>query len=222
VALCLHGCLHHSQDLPLETRCQPEACDRGTRKFLRLFNARLCRGDDSVDADTCKIHCHLHTLQNMLMFGDLMQHDAAKGERGLKDWAKLMSQTAQKCGIGIFLFQTIHRVATHQLMQRAQPSDLWRKRRLEWSREGFENNAKEGDERAVMNHLTPHFRHSAESKGLCSLDRRLLPRRRLDSQTEESFLKYKMTTMTWKTLTSGVKCVSLPQIGMERCLLGRL
>jgi hypothetical protein len=66
--------------------------DRGVREFLRLFNACVHHGDNSVDADTCKIHCHIHILGNMLMFGDPMQCDAAKGERGLKDWAKLISE----------------------------------------------------------------------------------------------------------------------------------
>jgi hypothetical protein len=108
LALCLHAYLHYSKDLPLETKCQPEVFDRGVREFLRLFNAHVCRGDDSVDTDTCEIHCHLHILGNMLMFGDPMQYDAATGERGLKDWAKLISQTAQKCGTDIFLFQTVH------------------------------------------------------------------------------------------------------------------
>jgi hypothetical protein len=138
LALCLHAYLHYSKDLPLEIRAEPEVFDRGIREFLRLFNAYVYRGDDSVDTDTCKIHCHLHILQNIIMFGDPMQYDAAKGERGLKDWAKLISQTAQKCGIDIFLFQTIHRVSTHQLMQSAQQLELWRKRRDERSRDGLE------------------------------------------------------------------------------------
>jgi hypothetical protein len=77
------------------------------------------------------------------MFGDPMQYDAAKGERGLKDWAKLISQKAQKCGIDIFLFQTIHRVATNQLLQRAQQLELWRKRRKEISKERTETPVKE-------------------------------------------------------------------------------
>jgi hypothetical protein len=61
--------------------------DRGTRKFLGLFNERFHRRDDTIDSDTCKVHCCLH-IQNTLMSGDPMQWDAAKGERGLKDWAK--------------------------------------------------------------------------------------------------------------------------------------
>jgi hypothetical protein len=111
-------------------------------------------------------------MQNILMFGDPMQYDAAKGERGLKDWAKHMSLTAQKCGIDIFLYQTIHRVATHQLMQRAQQSDLWRKNRVERSREGFLDAPVEVPKRAVMNRKMPHFRYRTETKLLHSLDRK--------------------------------------------------
>jgi hypothetical protein len=172
LALCLHAYLHYSKDLPLETRCQPEVFDRGVREFLRLFNAYVYRGDDSVDTDTCKIHCHLHILGNILMFGDPMQYDAAKGERGLKDWAKLISQTAQKCGIDIFLFQTIHRVATNQLLQRAQQLELWRKRREEISKERTETPVKETPVRKVMNRKLPHFRYKTEAKVLYSIDRK--------------------------------------------------
>ena len=172
LALCLHACLHCSKDLPLETRCQPQVFDRGTREFLRLFNACVCRGDDSVDADTCKIHCHLHILQNTLMFGDPMQCDAAKGERGLKDWAKLMSQTAQKCGIDIFLFQTIHRVSTHQLMQSAQQLELWRRRREERRRDDSEDTGTLTPGRTVMNRKAPHFRCSTGTRVLHSVDRK--------------------------------------------------
>jgi hypothetical protein len=157
LALCLHAYLHYSKDLPLETRCKPEVFDRGIREFLRLFNEYVYRGDDSVDTDTCKIHCHLHIMQNILMFGDPMQYDAAKGERGLKDWAKLISQTAQKCGIDIFLFQTIHRVATHQLMQRAQQLELWRKHTEQKSQDGTETNIDDTLVRTVMNRKLPHL-----------------------------------------------------------------
>jgi hypothetical protein len=179
LALCLHAYLHYSQELPLEKRCRPEVFDRGIREFLRLFNAYVYRGDDSVDTDTCKIHCHLHILENILMFGDPMQYDAAKGERGLKDWAKLISKTAQKCGIDIFLFQTIKRVSTHQLMQRAQQLELWRKRRDEKSKvdgsskeDGSETHIEEKLIRPVMNRKIPNFRYKTGPKVLYSVDRK--------------------------------------------------
>jgi hypothetical protein len=172
LALCLHAYLHYSKNLPLETRCKPEVFDRGIREFLRLFNQYVYRGDNSVDTDTCKIHCHLHILQNILMFGDPMQYDAAKGERGLKDWAKLISQTAQKCGIDIFLFQTIHRVSTHQLMQRAQQLELWRKNREQKSNVGTGTNIEETPIRKVMNRKLPHFRYRTKPKVLYSVDRK--------------------------------------------------
>jgi hypothetical protein len=174
LALCLHAYLHYSKDLTLETRCKPEVFDRGIRSFLQLFNQYVYRGDDSVDTDTCKIHCHLHILENILMYGDPMQYDAAKGERGLKDWAKQISQTAQKCGIDIFLFQTIHRVSTHQLMQRAQQLELWQKRRQEISNmgTGTQVEAEETPVRPVMNRKLPHFRYKTVTKILYSVDRK--------------------------------------------------
>jgi hypothetical protein len=172
LALCLHAYLHYSKDLTLETRCKPEIFDRGVREFLRLFNAYVYRGDDSVDTDTCKIHCHLHILGNILNFGDPMQYDAAKGERGLKDWAKQISQTAQKCGIDIFLYQTIHRVATYQLMQRAEQVEQWRKHREDLFMLETATETKEAPVRPVMNRKVPHFRYKTLSKDLYSVDRR--------------------------------------------------
>jgi len=172
LALCLHAYLHYSKDLPLEIRCQPEVFDRGIRKFIGLFNAYVYRGDDSVDSDTCKIHCHFHILQNILMFGDPMQYDAAKGERGLKDWAKLISQTAQKCGIDTFLFQTIQRVSTHQLMQRAQQLELWRVRREKTRKDRTDPLVEETPVRAVMNRKVPHFRYKTAAGVLYSVDRK--------------------------------------------------
>ncbi len=173
LALCLHAHLHHSKNLPLDTRRKPEVFDRGIRKFLGLFNECVYRGDDTVDSDTCKIHCHLHILQNMLMFGDPMQHDAAKGERGLKDWAKHTSKTAQKCGIDTFLVQTMNRVSTQQLMQRAQQGDLWRKHREQASKEGGNSaGAEESPARKVMNRLLPHHRFNTVTKVLFSIDRK--------------------------------------------------
>jgi hypothetical protein len=173
LALCLHAYLHYSKDLPLETRCKPEVFVRGIRKFLRLFNEYVYRGDDSVDTDTCKIHCHLHILENIFMFGDPMQYDAAKGERGLKNWVRLISQTAHKCGINIFLFQKIHRVSTHQLMQRAQQLELWRKRREEEkSKESTETCIEETPVWTVMHRKLPHFRYKTGPKVLYSVDRK--------------------------------------------------
>jgi hypothetical protein len=172
LALCLHAYLHYSKDLVFETRCQPEVFDRGVREFLRLFNEYVYRGDDSVDTDTCKIHCHLHILGNILNYGDPMQYDAAKGERGLKDWAKHISQTAQKCGIDIFLFQTIQRVSTYQLMQRAEQLELWRKHKLDKVLVDKEPPVPETPIRQVMNRKEPHFRYKTGVKVLYSVDRK--------------------------------------------------
>jgi hypothetical protein len=171
LALCLHAYLHYSKDLAFEQRCQPEVFDRGIREFLRRLNSDVYRGDDSVDTDTCKIHCHLHVLLNILLYGDPMQYDAAKGERGLKDWAKNISQTAQKSGIETFLFQTIQRVATLQLMRRAEQLDLWKKRKEEVRRNNSNSAAVPKPARSVMNRKAPSFRYVVATKKLTAIDR---------------------------------------------------
>jgi hypothetical protein len=84
------------QALAVGHKMQARGVDRGIRKFLGLFNECVYCGDDTIDSDIHKIYYHLHILQNMLMFGDPMQHNAAKGARGLKDWAKHISQQEGK------------------------------------------------------------------------------------------------------------------------------
>jgi hypothetical protein len=106
------------------------------------------------------------------MFGDPMQYDAAKGERGLKDWAKAISSTAQKSGIETFLFQTINRVSTHQLLLRAEQLELWRKRKEEVKRQQTNGTPKEErPARSIMNRKAPHFRYEVATKKLAALDR---------------------------------------------------
>ena len=89
------------------------------REFVKLFATYFYRGDTSVDTGTCKIHSFLHILTNTLEYGDPMQYKSGKGERGLKQWAKLVSVTAQKVGLDTFLFQTIMRVSDRLLLCRA-------------------------------------------------------------------------------------------------------
>jgi hypothetical protein len=63
---------------------------------MQYFDSIIYRGDDTVNADTCKIHTQLHNRWPHAYFGDLMQYNTAMGERGLKVWAKCFSQTAVK------------------------------------------------------------------------------------------------------------------------------
>ena len=102
-----------------------------------------------------------------------MQYDAAKGERGLKDWAKGITVTAQKCGIDIFLFQTIQRVSTLQLLLKSQQLDLWQSHRDQLNKASSTiAPVAEHTVRPVMNRRMPHFRYNTVTKVLYSVDRK--------------------------------------------------
>ena len=119
LSLCMHAYLHYSTDLPPDVRRQTDVFEIGVRHFIKLFSTFFYRGDASVDTDTCKIHCFMHCLTNTSKYGDPMQYESGKGERGLKEWAKSVAQTAQKIGLDIFLYQTIMRVADRLLLSAA-------------------------------------------------------------------------------------------------------
>jgi hypothetical protein len=156
LSLCMHAYLHHSADLPDNLREDTVVFDRGVREFVRLFGKLVCRGDSSVDTDTCKTHCFMHLLSNTVEFGDPMQHDSGKGERGLKQWAKAASATAQKSGLDTFLFQTMMRVADRLLLSRA--SDVVK-------RQDQQERAEKEKVKGIMKRKQPHFRwHRVDDK----------------------------------------------------------
>ena len=158
LSLCMHAYLHYSAELPDDLRSNTGVFDRGLREFMRLFRKFIYRGDSSVDTDTCKTHCFMHLLFNTVEFGDPMQYDSGKGERGLKQWAKAVSVTAQKIGLDTFLFQTIMRVADRLLLSRA--SDIV-ERQTRIQQEPAENEKDNG----VTKRKMPHFRYyRAEDK----------------------------------------------------------
>ena len=119
VSLCMHSYFHYSADLPHEIRSDLDVYRTGLQEYIKLFSMYFYRGDSSVDTDTCKVHCFLHSVSNTKDFGDPMQYESGKGERGLKEWAKSVSVTAQKTGIDIFIYQTVQRVADRLLLKRA-------------------------------------------------------------------------------------------------------
>jgi hypothetical protein len=65
------------------------------KAYLKIYKDAVYCGDDTVDCETPKIHAHLHLAGAIMDFGHPMNWDAGKGERGLKDWAKVVSSTAQ-------------------------------------------------------------------------------------------------------------------------------
>jgi hypothetical protein len=165
LSLCMHAYLHYSAELPDDLRSDTAVFERGLREFMRLFRKFIYRGDSSVDTDTCKAHCFMHLLFNTVEYGDPMQYDSGKGERGLKQWAKAVSVTAQKIGLDTFLFQTIMRVADRLLLSRA--SDIV-ERQIRVPQEMAEN----ADDEVVTKRKLPHFRYYRAQDKVVAVSRR--------------------------------------------------
>lgn len=96
--LCYHAWCHYSHKLPRELQKDHDLIDYGSRMVVQYFDSILYWGDNTVDADTCKVHTQLHNAPSHHYFGDLMQYNTAMGEHGLKVWAKRVSRTALKHG----------------------------------------------------------------------------------------------------------------------------
>ena len=93
--------------------------DRNVIDFVQTFSETIYRGDDTIDCDTCKMHLHLHLSQDVADYGHPMNWDSGKGERGLKNWAKTASATAQKQRMSEFMHQTALRVSDMSLLKGA-------------------------------------------------------------------------------------------------------
>ena len=61
---------------------------RAVNGLVSDYSKIIYRGDNSVDCSTGKIHSHLHLASDIAEFGEPMNWEASKGERGLKVWAK--------------------------------------------------------------------------------------------------------------------------------------
>ncbi len=85
--------------------------------LVRYFDSILYRGDDTCDTDTCKIQTQVHNSQSHYYFGNLMQYSTAMGERGLKVWAKGVSQMALKQGIDKSTYSTSSCVGKRMLLE---------------------------------------------------------------------------------------------------------
>ena len=114
--LCYHAWCHYGYQLSPNLRNNLDTIGYGIRLVVQLFDSILYRGDGTADADTCKIHSQLHTEQLLEYFGDLMQYNTELGERGLKFWAKRISETAQKHGADNFTYNTSLRISEQLLL----------------------------------------------------------------------------------------------------------
>ena len=90
------------------------------REYHNLYNRVVYRGDQSIDCSTTKCHSILHLAEAVREYGSpIMNHEAGKGERGLKKWAKLVAVTAQKKGIQEFTDSTAMKIYHWQLLSNA-------------------------------------------------------------------------------------------------------
>jgi hypothetical protein len=118
-ALVFHSVVHELHNLDPSLQKDFSNLDSRLRELMSVIVSGIYRGDNSVDTNTGKIHSHLHLPETCRLFGAPMNFDAAKGERGLKQWAKHVSRTARKCGDAMFITQTANRVSDNQLLSKA-------------------------------------------------------------------------------------------------------
>jgi hypothetical protein len=118
-ALSFHSFVHYFEEVATEKRENIGLMNHFLRDFIGDYSRIVYRGDDTVDCNTPKIHCHLHLAEDIHSFGHPMNWEAGKGERGLKVWAKLASTTAQKVYLPVFTYQTALRVADAMLLSTA-------------------------------------------------------------------------------------------------------
>jgi Plavaka transposase len=117
--LSMHSFIHFFASVPLSQRTSMATIQRAVNGLVSDYSKIIYRGDNSVDCSTGKIHSHLHLASDIAEFGEPMNWEASKGERGLKVWAKLASGTAQKHNLSLFTNQTALRVADVLLLSKA-------------------------------------------------------------------------------------------------------
>jgi hypothetical protein len=119
-ALAFHSFVHYFEEIPWKKRVDGPYLHECVADFIKMYSAAVYRGDDGVDCETPKIHAHLHLAGDIIDFGHPMNWDAGKGERGLKDWAKMVSSTAQQQSLSEFTYQTASRISEYALLSRVQ------------------------------------------------------------------------------------------------------
>jgi len=119
-ALAFHSFVHYFEEIPWKKRVDGPYLHECVADFIKMYSTVVYRGDDGVDCETPKIHAHLHLAGDIIDFGHPMNWDAGKGERGLKDWAKMVSSTAQQQSLSEFTYQTASRISEYALLSRVQ------------------------------------------------------------------------------------------------------
>lgn len=118
-ALSFHSFVHYFEELPVRNRIDIPLITRSLDGFVNEYARCIYRGDDTSDCNTGKIHSHFHLGSDIRDYGHPMNWEAGKGERGLKVWAKMAGQKAQKQTLSTFTQQTARRVAESSLLTNA-------------------------------------------------------------------------------------------------------
>jgi hypothetical protein len=104
--LAFHSFVHYFEEIPAEQQTNGCFIHDCVKAYIKIYTNAVYRGDNTVDCETPKIHAHLHLAGDIMDFGHPMNWDARKVERGLKDWAKVVSSTAHKQNLIDFTYQT--------------------------------------------------------------------------------------------------------------------
>jgi hypothetical protein len=119
LSLIFHALVHEYHQLPAVWQNDLDNLKEKMDTLMTSILTKIYRGDDGIDAATCKCHSHYHIIDDIRYFGDPMGYNASTGECNLKWWAKRISKAARKCGQTIFLEQTSKRVLDQLVLQRA-------------------------------------------------------------------------------------------------------
>ena len=117
--LSFHSFIHYFEEVTPSDRTDIKKIQHSLEDLIGDYASCIYRGDDTVDCDTCKLHSHLHLAYDIQSYGHPMNWEAGKGERGLKTWAKMPANTAQKINITTFTHQTAMRTADVSLLRKA-------------------------------------------------------------------------------------------------------
>ena len=97
LSLIFHALVHEYHQLPAVWQNDLENLKEKMDTLMTSILTKIYRGDDGIDAATCKCHSHYHIIDDIRYFGDPMGYNASTGERNIKWWAKRISKTARKC-----------------------------------------------------------------------------------------------------------------------------
>ena len=108
--LSLHAFLKYGCSLLVEDPGGIDKYKQALELFIRVLTTTVDRGDNTNRWCLQKMLELVHFLEDVLSYGPASGFSTETGERGLKDWAKAPSKTAQKRGDEVFSQQVCSRI----------------------------------------------------------------------------------------------------------------